>query len=412
MCQMLQEPPVAGAGVSRRSLLAATVGGLGLGALGGLRPRPARADGTLWRRRVGTSSSTTLILLGTAGGPAWYPGSDRAGISSALLVGGKLYLVDAGEGVGPRLRDLELTPVPPFGNLQNVASLLRGLFFTHLHSDHVIDYPNLLLFGWFSGLEGVDRPLQVFGPGRRGSLPPIFGTPPEPPPVVAPENPTPGTVDMTERLLEAFALDVNDRLRDQGKGDLRGLVQANDIELPPGVGADANTRPAPPMEPFEVFTDERVRVTATLVYHPPVFPSFAYRFDTDAGSVVFSGDTGRTANLVRLAQGADVLVHEVIDANAITARFPQPLPPPLEALRNHLVEAHTTIEQVGAVAEEAGVATLVLNHFVPATVPRHRWAQAARSYSGTLVVGEDLLHLGVTGSQTGRPRPAPTPVPS
>jgi ribonuclease BN (tRNA processing enzyme) len=106
---------------------------------------------------------------------------------------------------------------------------LRGVFLTHLHSDHVIDYPNILLYGWFAGIELGASPLRVFGPGRRGEMEPVF-TPPGrqavEPQVMNPSNPTPGTVDMTEYLYQAFATDINDRMRDNGKKDLRTLVKS------------------------------------------------------------------------------------------------------------------------------------------------------------------------------------------
>ena len=89
--------------------------------------------------------------------------------------------------------------------------------------------------------------------------------------------------------------------------------QAHDIVVPAGVVKDPNVDPAPPMEPFEVWRDERVTVSAILVPHGLVYPNFAYRFDTASGSVVFSGDTALSPNLVKLARGADILVHEAID---------------------------------------------------------------------------------------------------
>jgi ribonuclease BN (tRNA processing enzyme) len=189
---------------------------------------------------------------------------------------------------------------------------LRAIFQTHLHSDHTIDYPNIPIFGIFNGLPGVRARVEVYGPGDRGVLPPVFGNRP-PPPVVAPERPTPGIQAMTELLYRASATDLNDRLRDTAAADPRALIQAYDIQLPAGAGDDPNARPDPPVAPWTVYEDERVRVSATLVQHAPVFPSFAFRFDTDDGAVVFSGDTGPTDNLVRLAEGADVLVHEAID---------------------------------------------------------------------------------------------------
>jgi ribonuclease BN (tRNA processing enzyme) len=136
-------------------------------------------------------------------------------------------------------------------------------------------------------------------------------------------------------------------------------------------------------------------VRAILVPHPPMFPSFAYRFDSADGSIVFSGDTTVSANLVKLARGADVLVHEVMDRAWAESRFESPLDPTEQAAVNHLLGSHTTIEQVGDVAERAGAGTLVLNHLVPADNQHRRWLEAKEGFSGRLIVGEDLMQIGV-----------------
>jgi ribonuclease BN (tRNA processing enzyme) len=143
------------------------------------------------------------------------------------------------------------------------------------------------------------------------------------------------------------------------------------------------------MAPFPVFEDDRVRVSAVLVPHGPVFPSFAYRFDTARGSVVFSGDTRYSENVVRIAQGADVLVHEVIDLDLIR-RFGHVTPD----LMTHLENSHTTTSQVGQVATEAGVGQLVLTHLVPSNprqIPDPVWhAQVSAHFRGAVHVGNDL----------------------
>jgi ribonuclease BN (tRNA processing enzyme) len=132
-----------------------------------------------------------------------------------------------------------------------------------------------------------------------------------------------------------------------------------------------------------------VRVSAVLVPHGPVFPSFAYRFDTAEGSVVFSGDTSYSENVVRIAQGADVLVHEVINLELIE-RFGHVTPD----LMTHLQNSHTTTAQVGRVATEAGVGQLVLTHLVPSNprqIPDPVWhAQISAHFRGTVHVGNDL----------------------
>jgi ribonuclease BN (tRNA processing enzyme) len=176
------------------------------------------------------------------------------------------------------------------------------------------------------------------------------------PPIMNPSNPTPGTADMTEYLLyQAFATDINDRMRDNGKKDIRTLIKVEDIKLPEIAGFKSpNETPEPKMEPLKIYEDNRVRVSATLVYHAPIWPAFAYRFDTDEGAVVFSGDTAPSQNLITLAKGADIIVHEVIVSPWIDRVLPPPRNPAQEALRTHLLSAHKPVEKVGKVAESAG----------------------------------------------------------
>jgi ribonuclease BN (tRNA processing enzyme) len=307
---------------------------------------------------------TRLILLGTSGGATYWTNTNRRSPSSAIVVGDAVYVVDCGDGAGKRLQEALDSP-----NNLTMFSNVRALFLTHLHSDHVVDYPNLLLYGWLSGLDRAASPLKVFGPGRRGEMEPVFSLRADiadRPKVVNPRNPTPGTRDMTKYLFRAYATDINDRIRDNGKQDLRAFVRAHDIELPqiPGFSSP-NLTPHPDMEPFEIYEDDRVRVSAILVQHSPIWPAFAFRFETDDGAVVFSGDTGPSNNLIKLAEGANILVHEVIVSEWINRVLPEPRTPAQEAMRQHSLNAHTPVEEVGKIAEAAQVSILVLNHIVP-----------------------------------------------
>ena len=341
-----------------------------------------------------SNSRTRLILLGTAGGPTWWPNSDQCGISSVVAVGDAYYVVDCGEGVGKRLQQA-ISPA----SSRVMDDKVRALFLTHLHSDHTVDYANLLLFGLFVGLDRRSSPFKVFGPGRRGQMAPVFslpGTPAPAVPIINPDNPTPGIKDMTGYLYQAFATDLNDRIRDNGKPNLESVVEVHDIEIPPIAGFKSpNETPFPPMAPFKIFEDDRVRVSATLVNHAPVWPAFAYRFDTDDGSVVFSGDTGRCETLINLAKGTDILVHEVIVTSFITRLFPASRSVAQEGLMQHLLNAHTQVEEVGAIAEAAGVKKLVLSHIVPGNASREQLLPAGKGFSGELVIGRDLMQIGV-----------------
>ncbi|WP_262107478.1 MBL fold metallo-hydrolase [Arthrobacter sp. Marseille-P9274] len=191
-----------------------------------------------------------------------------------------------------------------------------------------------------------------------------------------------------------MATDFNDRARDNRFLIPAQVVEARDVELPAWATADPNNNPSPDMDPVDVYEDDRVKVTTTLVQHAPVFPALSYRFETDDGSIVFSGDTGPCENLVTLAQDTDVLVHEVISGEWVDEYYPHPRTPAQEALVQHLLKAHTEAGIVGSIAERAGAKTLVLNHFVPQTWPKAKWKKTARKgYSGQLIVGEDLMQI-------------------
>lgn len=375
---------------SRRGLLTGTaaigVAGAG-GLLGGGLFTPAAAHGAHGGGPVRAKSypGTNVVLLGTGGGPI--PTAGRNMTSQAVVVDDVTYLIDCGSGIVGQIVDAGI----PYGTIKN-------LFITHLHSDHISDYLPTVLFGRKIGPQpGFNQLVDVFGPGRAGALP--AGVPLPGRTVVAPELPTPGTVDMHNNLLIANAYTINQMYIASATGpDIRDIVHPHDIVLPAGVGGGPAGPFEPPMEPFEVYSDDRVRVTATLVNHPPVFPAFGFRFDTDQGSVVFSGDTAPSENLIRLARGADLLVHEVMYGQAM---LDNGTPPPLVGFLRAL---HTDVTEVGGIAARAGVKTLALSHIIsvqpssayPLTLSDSAWAKPIRrDYDGAIVVGHDLMHLQI-----------------
>jgi ribonuclease BN (tRNA processing enzyme) len=335
---------------------------------------------------------TRVVLLGTAGGSPYWAHSDRAGIASAVVVGDRYYLVDAGREVVRQLGAAGLGDHE--SDTEGPLDALRAVFLTHLHSDHVIDLNNVLSAGLHNGLPRADRPVRVFGPGSRGAVPPLIGRRPAPP-VTAPANPTPGTAEMVELMVRTFATDYNDRAFDGGSPVPEELFCGIDVPIPAEYLADPDGNPHPRMSPVAFHEDDRVRVSATLVQHAPMFPALAYRFDTDGGSAVFSGDTGPSTNLIELAAGADVLVHEVIDADWVEQLLPAPRTPAQQGLFHHLIEAHTTVDQVAGIACAAGVGTLVLTHLVPGNWPEERWERARGAFRGRFVVGRDLAVVDV-----------------
>ncbi|WIG54273.1 MAG: hypothetical protein OJF61_000059 [Rhodanobacteraceae bacterium] len=282
-----------------------------------------------------TNKRSKLILLGTAGGPT--PKVDRSAPANAIVVGDDIYVIDCGNGVARQMVKAGLD-----------LGRIRDVFITHHHSDHDADYGNLLLLAWAADLH---TPVNTYGP------PPLKR--------------------MTELFLEMDAYDLGIREKDEGRPPLAPLIHPHEI-----------TQGGPVMH------DDNLKVTAALVQHPPVTPAFAYRFDCPDRSIVFSGDTRPSENLIELARGADILVHEVIDLHAIDQVVKDEAT--ATRLRAHLEAAHTPMSEVGQIATRAGVKTLVLNHFVPGTppIPDKVWYDAVKPhFKGRLVIGHDVMVL-------------------
>jgi ribonuclease BN (tRNA processing enzyme) len=291
---------------------------------------------TLLRAQSSQSPRTRLILLGTAGGPT--PKPNRAAPSQAIVVDGRVYLVDAGNGVARQMALAKLK-----------TDALQAVFLTHHHSDHNADLGNVLLLAWAGSLA---TPVDVIGP----------------PPVTR----------MMSQFLAMNQSDIQTRIADEGRPDLRNLIKPRNITRP-GV----------------IFQDERVKVTAARVSHPPIQHAFAYRFDGPDRSIVISGDTAPSQALVELARGADILVHEVMHLPTLYQLAATETN--ATRLRQHLINSHTSTEQVGQIATQAGVKTLVLSHFVPGGIPflsDQVWFDAVRPhFAGELIVGRDLMEL-------------------
>lgn len=287
-------------------------------------------------RASAQNSKTRLILLGTGGGPR--PRAATSAPAQVIIANGVPYVVDCGDGVSRQLVSAGIS-----------LSTLRHVFITHQHSDHNADYGNLIWLSWATGLR---TRVDTWGP------PPL--------------------AEMTRLFFAMNQFDINTRIADEGRVPLVPLVHAH--ELTKG---------------GLVLQDENVTVTATIVDHPPITHAFAYRFDAPGRSIVISGDTAVSKNLIALAQGADVLVHEALWVPAvdrIVAKIAN-----ATTLKQHIIDSHTSAEDCGKVAAAAGVKTLVLSHLVPSddpTLTDQTWIDAAKKhFSGSVVVGKDLMEI-------------------
>jgi ribonuclease BN (tRNA processing enzyme) len=257
------------------------------------------------------------------------------------------------------------------------------VFLTHLHADHVGDLAGMLLYGWGvrAGAHGPLAPIRVYGPPRPDTVPTgdaVFHGET----TIHPELPAPGTTDLVESILAAYAYHLNVMPLDARMPDAGALVRGIDIPVPARIEGM-------PQVPVAVFDDGVVRVTAVAVTHGRAIPALGYRFDTADGSVVFSGDTTVNDDLIALAQGADILVHQVADLGYLERHgFTGPALERMAAL-------HTDVTQVGGVAERAGVRELILSHYLPAepdAITDAEWAERARQgFSGRTTAGRDGL---------------------
>jgi len=284
-----------------------------------------------------------VTLLGTGCPP---PVMNRFGPSTLVEAGGRALLFDAGRGTLQRLTQLNV-------RWQDV----QGVFFTHLHSDHVVGFPDLFLTGWLVP-PGRTVPLSVWGPS--------------------------GTTQMMSHLRQAYDYDIRIRVANDQLDRAGVVLLAKDISE--GV----------------VYEQNGVKVTAFEVDHAPVKPALGYRIDYAGRSIVLSGDTRVSENLIRHAAGADVLIHEVMVPETLLRTGV----PPDRAQR--LVAYHTTPEQAGEVFARARPRLAVYSHIcTPAATDQELLLATRKTYAGPLELGDDLMVIEV-GAKIEVRRPART----
>ncbi|TGQ08624.1 MULTISPECIES: MBL fold metallo-hydrolase [unclassified Mesorhizobium] len=291
---------------------------------------------------MSAEAADRLVLLGSKGGPALRPGGPWPS-SSLLELGGRNIVVDCGLGVTRGLADAGIS-----------LKALDLIFITHLHSDHVLELGPLIHTAWTAGLA---TPVTVFGP--------------------------PGTGRYWQRFCQAMEFDIEIRIVDEGRPDIRELVSVEEF-------AEGS-----------VLDERGLMVSALRVDHPPVTECFALRFEHGGRSVVFSADTAFFPPLAEFARGADILVHEAMlkaGIERLVARTGNGA-----RLREHLFASHSLAEQAGRIACNAGVRRLVLNHLIPADDPaigEADWIAAVRkTWPGDLTIARDSLVVGLSSKK-------------
>lgn len=268
-----------------------------------------------------------VILLGT-GTPR--PSIERFGAATLVSAGGQYFLFDAGRGVTMRLQQAGIT-----------ADQIDKVFLTHLHSDHISGLDDLWITGWIWQRE---QWLHVWGPA--------------------------GTRQLVDGLREAYTADISYRVANVHLEADKARIDA--VEINEGV----------------VYQQNGVTIKAFLVDHVPVKPAFGYLVEFGDRVVVISGDTTYSENLIKHAQNADLMVHEITAADTSLL------------MRNKrlasVVAYHTTPEQMTAVLEKTKPKLTVLNHVLLFGVPEDEVMQTIKQkYSGDVVMGYDLMKIEI-----------------
>ena len=276
------------------------------------------------------AQSMKVTLLGT-GAPA--PVMDRFGPSVLVEAGDQKLIFDVGRGAIQRLTQIKVKPKD-----------ITGVFFTHLHSDHVVGFPDLWLTGWVNG--GRDTHVRVWGPK--------------------------GTEKMMSYLEQAFDFDIKIRLYDDHASPDGVIIEAKDIVE--GI----------------IYEKSGVGVTAFEVDHGAIKPAFGYRIDYAGHSVVLSGDTRPSENLIKYAKGTDLLIHEVVSPEAFKrADYSDER---IKTIINH----HTTPEQASNVFAKVKPKMVVFSHIVPPPSTEQDILPLVRkTYSRPVELGEDLMVINV-----------------
>lgn len=279
-----------------------------------------------------SEASTKVVLLGT-GNPN--PDPDHSGCSVAVIVKDTPYIIDFGPGLIRKAAALS----PRYGGDIEALAVknIKRAFLTHLHSDHTVGFPDLILTPW---VEGRDEPLEVYGPE--------------------------GIKDMTGHILQAYAEDIKYRLYGAQPANNQGW-RVNAHEFEEGV----------------IYTDKNVEVEAFLVKHGSWPNAYGFRFTTPDKVIVISGDTTPCENIIKFSKDADILIHEVYSQKGFETKT--------EFWKKYHKMNHTSTYELGEIAKAAQPKLVVLYHILFwGAEPEDLLEEIAEIYDGKVVVGSDL----------------------
>jgi ribonuclease Z len=291
------------------------------------------------------------IILGGTGSPI--PDPDRNPACIAIIVKGRIMLVDTGSGAMSTLQSMKLP-----------LDLISKVFITHFHSDHIAGLGQVINRSWIFGRK---QPIDIYGPE--------------------------GIQRVVDGFEQVYALDADYRVEHHGEN-----MRHENREVTVSTIEFGNTN-----EAVTILKEGDLVVSSFLVEHAPVAPAVGYRFDYKGKTLVISGDTVLNDNVERYSQNADILIHSVMnkELNAHVASLFQTMDSERFQRGGEMLEDtlnyQTDTGELGKLAQRAGVKRLVLTHLVPP--PRNFLIRTTfkkgvgEFYKAELIVGEDRMHL-------------------
>jgi len=281
------------------------------------------------------AKSVEIVFLGT-GKPT--PIAYRQGPALAIIANGKAYMVDAGTGVIRRADTAFRRGIPALRPRD-----IDIAFLTHLHSDHTLGLPDMILTPWTAERT---KPLRLYGPE--------------------------GTKEMAENILKAYKEDIRIRTTGLEEGNKTGYkVEAHDIQ------------------PGNIYKDENISVKAFLVHHGSWKEALGYRFDADGRSIVFSGDTSPIQSVIDACNGCDALIHEVYVGRGVPGNKANT---PVDQWMKYESEFHTSATELGKIATEAKAKMLIVTHssLLGGDSEEDLVHVLRENYNGPIVIANDL----------------------
>ncbi len=285
------------------------------------------------QRDFSDSDITKVVMLGT-GNPN--PSPSQSGCSIAIVVNDTPYIVDFGPGL---IRQAAAVSPRYGGDIKGLdVKNIKHAFLTHLHSDHTIGFPDLILTPW---VMGRDESLEVYGPE--------------------------GLNDMTKYILEAYKEDINYRLYGDEPANNQGW-KVNSHEF---------------IEEGVIYKDDNVEVEAFPVTHGSWPNAWGFRFTTPDRIIVISGDCSPSDKVIDYASGADILIHEVYYKKGYDTK---------SALwKSYHASHHTSTIELAEIANKAKPKLLVLYHILYwGAADEDMLEEISEKYSGKVIIGKDL----------------------